>query len=447
MTNRSKVLILALGDIFLLYGALFLTLGIRYSQIPGEPAKQFSENHLEPFTVIFTVWIFIFYVVGLYDTRNLKNKIEFLKNFSLALGIGTVIAIAFFYLIPFFGITPKTNLFIFLLVFGATGLVWRWFFNYLLSKGAPLNKLLVIGANPDIEKLVSVIEKNPQLGYEVKFWMKEGLEDKELNHLAQIILSQGIPMIVVPAHIKKDLSAAKLIYKNLVLGIEVVDLATIYENVFRKIPLNELEEVWFLENLTKKHKLYEIIKRPLEMLAALILLVTSLPFMALVALLIKLTSPGSVILKQQRIGQRESEFTAYKFRTMRPDAEKDGPQFAKPKDSRVTAIGRFLRHTHLDELPQLVNILKGEMSFVGPRPERPEFVKELKEKINYYEIRHLLKPGITGWAQINYRPNQTLVEDTLEKLQYDIYYLKNRSFILDFVIILKTLRYFFSNIR
>ncbi|MEK7075474.1 MAG: exopolysaccharide biosynthesis polyprenyl glycosylphosphotransferase, partial [Patescibacteria group bacterium] len=189
---------------------------------------------------------------------------------------------------------------------------------------------------------------------------------------------------------------------------------------------------------------YDAAKRTIDFCLALFFNIVFLPLILIIALLIKSTSKGLIIFKQERVGLNNESFTLFKFRTMRPDAEKNGPQWASENDSRITPFGKILRRTHLDELPQLFNILKGDLSFVGPRPERPEFVEKLKEQIPYYEIRHIIKPGLTGWAQINYRYGAS-VKDAYEKLQYEIYYLKNRSLILDLLIILKTVRLFFIN--
>ena len=165
----------------------------------------------------------------------------------------------------------------------------------------------------------------------------------------------------------------------------------------------------------------------------------------IIAILIKLTSPGSAFFSQKRVGKNGTEFIIYKFRTMRIDAEKDGPQWANyQNDDRATWLGKILRRSHLDELPQLYNIIKGELSFVGPRPERPEFVTKLQKELPYYDLRHLAKPGITGWAQINFRYAASAT-DAYQKLQYDIYYIKNNSPLLDFLIILKTLKFLISN--
>ena len=440
MTKPVKLqqLILLAGDIIILYLSLYLTLFIRH----GEITDYIRGLHFWPFTILFIFWLLIFYIIGFYELRALKNDGSFGKKFGLALLISFLLAIAFFYFIPGFGITPKTNLFIFLLLFGSIAYLWRTTFNNLLNTRAPTKKILLVGYNQVAQELVNHINSQPQLGYEIKFWMKEGLQDKEFSHLSQIILANQINLIVVPAHIKKSSRAARLIYKNLALGIEVLDLAALYEAIFQKIPLAELQEVWFLENLAKSHEIHDAIKEPVEMFFAFFLGIITLPLFIFIALVIKLTSPGSAFFTQVRVGKNGKQFVLWKFRTMHKDAEKLGPQWAKLHDKRTTPIGKILRRTHLDELPQLWNIMRGDLSLIGPRPERPEFVTSLEKEIPYYELRHLIKPGLTGWAQINYRYGASL-EDAYEKLQYDIYYLKNRSLLLDLAIIFKTAKRFF----
>ena len=440
--SRLKQVIPMIGDIAILYFSLIATLYIRYGNFFY---AQFIDYHLEPFSVIFAVWVIVFYIAGLYDLKSLKNDLEFETRFWYTLVANCLIAVLFFYLIPSFGITPKTNLVIFFLIFGGLNYVWRQIYNLILNKSKAMNRLLIIGGNKITEEIAEKIGTNPQLGYTIKHWMKEGLIDKDFDHLAEIIIANGITTLVIPAHLKKDLKSARLIYKTLVLGIEVIDLAKLYEIIFQKVPLAELEEVWFLENLEKRHRIYEMISHPLEILFALILVVVLLPLMIIIALLIKLTSKGSAFFSQRRLGKNGAEFTIWKFRTMRTDAEKDGPQWANyTNDNRTTWIGNILRNSHLDELPQLYNILKGELSFVGPRPERPEFVSKLRKELPYYDLRHLTKPGITGWAQINYRYAASS-EDAYQKLQYDIYYIKNNSPFLDLKIVLKTLKFLITN--
>jgi len=436
---KLKQLMLLLGDIVILYASLVLTLFLRYGQL----SNSVIEAHLGPFTVVFAIWLVTFYIGGLYDLPSLKNDLRFSKKFVSLVAASGIVAIFFFYFIPAFGIAPKTNLFIVLAVVGLGGYAWRTFCNNILSAGAPTSRILMVGYNKTVEDLVNHIQQNPQLGYEVSFWMKEGLQDKELDHLSQIIIQNKINVIVVPAHIKKNSKAARLIYKNLVLGIEVLDLAALYENIFKKLPLAELEEVWFLENLTKRHKVYEFFKKPIETLLAIVIGIIFLPVGLLITILVAATSRGPIIYRQKRSGLIGTGFMIYKFRTMKADAEQNGPQWSGPKDQRVTAIGKILRKSHLDELPQIINIIRGDLSFVGPRPERPEFVSQIKNDVPYFELRLLTRPGITGWAQINYKYGAS-VEDAYEKLQYDLYYLKNRSFILDFLILLRTIKYLFT---
>jgi len=440
--SRFKQIILMLGDIAILYAALIITLWLRYGKLFY---AELIDYHLKPFTIVFGIWIVIFYIADLYNLQTLKNDFEFEKKFWYTVFINVIIAALFFYSLPDFEIAPKTNLGIFLIIFGWLNYLWRQIYNLTLSKTGTVSRVLLIGSNKTAEEIADKIENNPQLGYKIKYWMKEGLEDKEFGHLAQIIIANKINAVVIPAHIKKDSKAARLIYKTLVLGIEVMDLSRLYELIFQKIPLAELEEVWFLENLEKKHKIYELISQPLEFILASILTILLFPLALIITVLIKITSPGSAFFTQKRLGKNGKEFIIWKFRTMKIDAEKDGPRWANyHKDERVTPIGNFLRRCHLDELPQLYNILRGELSFVGPRPERPEFVEKLRKELPYYDLRHLANPGITGWAQINYRYAAS-IEDSYQKLQYDIYYIKNNSPLLDFLIILKTIKFLIAN--
>ncbi len=436
---KIRQIVLLIGDLTILYFSLFLTLIIRYGAL-----SKYLEKHFWPFTLLFVVWLIAFYVTGLYEIHALKNSQDFSRKFQTALFINAILGIAFFYILPV-GITPKTNLSIFFVVFVILVYGWRLMYNHFLSSRVPGKKILLVGTNEITEELVRYLTQNPQVGYEVTVWLKEGLEEKKVDELSSMISTKQIETIVVPARIKKSSRIARMIYKNLLSGIEVIDLADLYEEIFKKIPLPELEEVWFLENLTRSHRFYEIIKRPIEIILAAALIVVTLPLFLVIATVILCTSRGEIIFSQRRIGQNGDEFMIYKFRTMRMDAEKNGPQWATPDDNRVTAIGRFLRKTHLDELPQFWNILKGDLSVIGPRPERPEFVESLQKEIPFYELRQLIRPGISGWAQVNYRYGASN-RDAYEKLQYEIYYLKNRSFIIDVLIILKTIKFFFTNL-
>lgn len=435
---KLKQLALAAGDILVLYLALGVTLFTEYHTIFPD---QIVLSHLKLFSYIFVSWILVFYIAGLYELQHLKNNQIFIKKLGTAMIVNFAIAIAFFYVLPL-KIAPKTNLIILIASFTVLEYLWRYSYNQIISAGLPLTNTLLIGAGKIEEDIANQIKNNPQLGYCLKLWLKKNeLNEEELEQLNQSIVEDRINLVVIPNNLKRNSEAAHIIYRNLASGLETLDSIAFYEMIYNKIPIRELKETWFLENLVNRHRIYETIKQPLEIIIALTLMIILLPLFPLIALLVK-TSKGPVIYKQKRVGQYGIEFTLYKFRTMRQDAEKHGVRWWRPGDDRVTAIGSILRHTHLDELPQLINIIKGELSFIGPRPERPEFVEKLKTVIPHYELRHLVRPGLTGWAQLNYRYGSS-IEDTEKKLEYDFYYLKNRSPWLDLAIILKTLKLFF----
>jgi len=436
MTNTKKIIIL-LGDILILYGALILTLIFRYG--PNYFGESFYA-HLKPFSLIFVIWVVTFYLADLYKEKRLRINLATVQVFILTIIINIVISVILFYLFPsFFKLTPKTNLTIFSLIFGILDLGWRIILVKIYISSGLKDRLLIIGDSPIINEVINYLKNNPQIGYDVT-------AQKSENDIDQIIAKNKINTIVIQTHLKKDQKIIKIFYQLLPSKIAIVDLITFYETIFRKLPLEELNESWFIDKITTRRHLYDIAKRTVDFCLALCLSIIFLPLILTIAFLIKLTSRGSIIYKQIRTGVNNEPFVFFKFRTMRLDAEKFGPQWTSENDPRITPVGRILRRTHLDELPQLLNILKGNLSFVGPRPERPEFVGKLKEQIPYYEIRHIIKPGLTGWAQINYRYGAS-VEDAYEKLQYEIYYLKNRSLILDLLILLKTIKLLFVSSR
>lgn len=224
-------------------------------------------------------------------------------------------------------------------------------------------------------------------------------------------------------------------------GVPVVTLADFYERFWFMIPVAGIDSNWFLRSQgfsMLDDQVSRRLKRVLDVIFSGLLLIISFPLMLICIGLIKLTSPGPALYSQTRVGLQGKHFTIFKLRTMRENAEAEGARWAQTNDPRITFIGRILRNTRLDEIPQCWNVLRGEMSFVGPRPERPEFTEELAKQIPYYELRHLVKPGITGWAQVIF-PYGASVDDSLKKLQYELFYIKNQSFILDLNIILRTM--------
>ncbi len=223
-------------------------------------------------------------------------------------------------------------------------------------------------------------------------------------------------------------------------GIEILDAPTFYEMVQGKLLLEEMTPSWIIfSSGFHRTALINVYKRCVDLLLSVTGLVLSAPLFPLIALAVKLDSPGPLFFRQERVGLGEKTFTLYKFRSMRQDAERDGAVWAEKNDARITRVGAVLRNSRIDEIPQLINVLRGEMSFIGPRPERPEFVEKLRKEIYYYSKRHTIKPGVTGWAQVRY-PYGSTVQDAIEKLRYDLYYIKNLSVFLDTKIILETVK-------
>lgn len=435
-----KKISLLFGDVLVLYLSLWLTLFFRYGE--GFNFVRWQQ-HFWPFTIIYLIWLIVFFIAGLYELTLARNNIRFYSVLMQAIGINTFLAIAFFYFVPYFSINPKTNLFLNLVILIALFSAWRQAYNYLIKSANLLNNVLIIGENKEINQICQIIKDNPQLGYRVIKQM-EPAQIRTPFDLLELASQKNIRTIITAIDPHHDAKLVQSMYQCLPLKISFSDLPSFYEKILGKVPISSIGEVWFLENLTESQKnFYEAIKRALDMIGALALGLVSLIFYPFIALAIKLNSPGPVFYKQIRIGQDGQIFKVIKFRSMTDDPQKNEAKWANQHEHRITSVGRFLRKTRLDELPQLWNVLLGQMSFVGPRPERIEFVHQLEQEIPYYQIRHIIKPGLTGWAQVNFHYGAS-VEDSVEKLQYELYYIKHRSFVLDLSVMLKTIKIILS---
>jgi sugar transferase (PEP-CTERM system associated) len=266
----------------------------------------------------------------------------------------------------------------------------------------------------------------------------------EPDALAEVVYRHGASEIVVAADDRRGLPVRQLLHCKLA-GIKVIDFLDFWERETRTIDLEALRPSWlFYSDGFRCGPFDEFLKRAFDIVVSVILLLLTLPLLIVTACLIKLESPGPIFYQQERVGLHGRSFTILKFRSMRADAETDGPRWAAERDPRITRVGMIIRKLRIDELAQILNVLRGDMSFVGPRPERPFFVAELTQAIPYYSERHWVRPGITGWAQVNY-PYGASTEDAWVKLTYDLYYVKNRSIFLDCVIFLQTARVIFWN--
>lgn len=435
--------LLFLGDIVILYSSLLLALLIRY----GGAFSRHFDFHLAPFSIIFIIWVVVFYISNLYDIGFSKNNVPFLSTLLYSIIINAVIATFFFYLVPFFGIAPKTNLLIFMSVATVLTLGWRYYFNRLLIKTGHHNNTLIIGNNPQAQELYDYLLANPQLGYNIL-----GIVDIQnataQNILEDLIKQKNIVNLVLSPGVYHIPHIVDVFYRLLGFRINFYNLSDFYERATGRVPIGAIDQVWFLEKLSERVKSgYELAKRILDVIFTAIIGMVILALFPFIALAIKADSSGPVLYRQKRTGRAGKIFELIKFRTMRQDAETAGPVWAAEEDKRTTQIGRFLRRSRIDELPQMWNVLRGDLSFVGPRPERPEFYDKLHKEIPFYEARYLVKPGLTGWAQIkhklDFRGGMTMA-DTYEKLQHDLYYIKNRSLMLDLGIVLKTINILFK---
>lgn len=444
ITNKRESLLLLAGDIIIFTTSLWLMLLARYFQIPS---VDLFVQHIEPFSILFLVWILVFFIAGLYEKHTLLLKSKLPSTILHAQIANSVIAVLFFYLIPYFGITPKTNLFIYLVISFVLILAWRNIGPQILS-ASRREKALLIGSGEEMRELREEINNNGR--YSIKFVSSIDLEEVKENDFHKDIINrvyaEDISLVVIDIHSEKVKPILPHLYNLIFSGIHFLDMHKVYEEVFNRVPISLLQYSWFLDNLSHQKTAYDIVKRMMDIIMAGILAIPSLFIAPAVVLAIKLDDNGPVYYFQPRLGKNNRVITVWKFRTMKRN---DSGEEALAGTNEVTRVGRFLRRTRIDELPQLWNVLKGDLSLIGPRPEIPRLAQEYEEKVPYYNVRHLVKPGLSGWAQIYQEAGavpkfELQSEKTKRKLSYDLYYIKNRSFIVDLKVALRTIKILLS---
>ena len=415
-------------DIGLFYLSLFIALVIRYQQ----NVIHYFKGHLSPFTPILVIFLVVFYGVDLYDRKNFRNNGAFFELAYRAFVTAFLISIAFFYFAQPLGlpIAPKTNLIVFTTVFFVLFSLARFLLNRSI-KVAQKTLLIYKDENKYITALYTFLHDNPQVGYELKISkIKDESEvQKDWFQDAEIIVIQN------------QVNSRKMPFNFFEQNFEFYSFEKFYQKVFLRYPILLLEDERVYENLLQKpHVLYDELKRVLDFIIGLFVSFIIIPLLFFfVALGTKLSSPGPIFYRQKRIGYKGKVFTLTKFRTMKNESGPHDIFWTEEDDPRITRFGRFLRKAHLDELPQAFSLLSGNISLVGPRAERIEIVETMRKELPYYDLRHIVKPGISGWAQINYGYGAS-IEDYKMKLAYDLYYIENRSFFLDVSIVLKTLK-------
>jgi sugar transferase (PEP-CTERM system associated) len=385
------------------------------------------------------------YSFDLYDLQRLRTGGETYFRLLSMLGALALLLAGVGYLFP--GFLLGSGVFVVGLCLSTIALFsWRVGYAWLLRKPYLRERVYVLGDGERARQLAETLRTRGELGMELVGWagaLRNGSLTREAlaNRLLALANSQAVDSVIVALSDRRATMPVRELLDLRLSGIKVEDATGVLEKISGKIEVDELHPSWliFSEGF-RVSPAFLFGRRVISVVVSLLLLVLVLPLLPLIALAIKLTSPGPVLYGQKRVGRNGTIFTCYKFRTMGQDAEQGtGPTWASDDDPRVTRVGRLLRLTRLDELPQLWNVLKGDMGFVGPRPERPEFVHVLQTRIPYYAQRHAVKPGITGWAQINHKYGDTL-EDAARKLEFDLYYIKNLSPALDAYILFHTLK-------
>jgi exopolysaccharide biosynthesis polyprenyl glycosylphosphotransferase len=428
-----------------------------------------------PLFLMGSTYIVVLYVANLYDHYQDFRRRENISQIILASLIGTLVVVIVFtlptkHMIGRGLVEWQGVAFVWLLV------LWRYTFSAIALPLRLQRKVLIIGAGGAGQAILASIKRHRNSGLEVAGFLDDNPQKLgttfdgapvlgTTTQIDEMISQFKVGMVVVAITHEKSSMLLNNLVRLSFMGVQVIDMPSLFEFLTGKIPTDHISDVWLLFHSLNSAKIYyRLFRRLMDLALAALGLALTWPLWILVAAAIKVASPGPIFFRQERLGKDGKPFQIIKFRTMVNDAEDAGPQFACHRDPRITRVGRMLRKWRLDEMPQLYNILKGEMSFIGPRPEREVFIREFqkmvpvlregsratdpqgvlvvcgyRECIPYYSYRLLIKPGITGWAQVRHSYSATL-EETKEKLQYDLYYIKNMSLVLDLAILLKTIR-------
>jgi sugar transferase (PEP-CTERM system associated) len=394
--------------------------------------------------VVTGVVLLLSHWLDLYDSASLDKNWEQSLRILMVMGFVALALSAVGFLFP--GFMPGNgSALLGLIILTFTLFCWRGAYSWMVKQPFLRERVYVLGTGERAERLVRGLRERSTLGIDVVGW--SGNVEGELTresvaaHLLGLVRGEGVHRVIVAMPDRRGTLPVEELLDMRLGGVKVEEATSWLEKISGRIEVEQLYPSWliFAEGFRFSTS-FRLLRRLLNFSFALIALVVALPLLPFIVLAVKLGSPGPALYRQQRVGRRGKIFYCYKFRTMRQDAEADtGATWATDDDPRITRVGKFLRSSRLDEIPQLWCVLKGDMHFVGPRPERPEFVEWLSKEIPYYGVRHVVRPGITGWAQVQYKYGNTL-EDAREKLQYDLFYIKNASLGLDLLIMFQTIK-------
>lgn len=448
---RLKQLMLLSGDLASFFIGLWAAISLRSLTL----ASQSDIERIFPiFFLLILIWIVVNSINGLYDLEKLNNSFFFYRRIVEASVVSLILGFIYFYLVSPKDISPKTILVLAILCGYSLASLWRYVYNAHLGKKTLQTNILFVGYTSEVQELIEITKNYPEKGFVPVALIdpnnsvqKQSIPHvevyKTLKTIRPAITTHHADLVVIAPHLRQDTEAMRELYELLFWPVSITNLPTIYEMITGRIPPSTFSEGWFLDHLKNKERpVYDRLRGMFDFTVAFCLLLVLIILFPFVALAIKATSKGPLFIKQTRVGKNGQHFTLYKFRSMYAlskdgSAETSGAQFAAKNDDRITPVGKIIRKMRIDELPQVFNVLKGDLALIGPRPERPEFVAQLEEKMPYYSLRHTVKPGITGWAAVQQHYTDSL-ETTLQKLQYDLFYIKNRSFLLDLSILLRT---------
>ena len=447
---NARMLLLLLAEALLLFGGLIVAVYVRLGAVDAEETL-LQRNGFYKAALATVFCLASFYLFDLYDFVVMHDRRELVLRLMQALGLAWVALALMFYAVPQVMIGRGVS-FISLPLALLLMVAWRLAIHWVLGHPDLGERILIVGSGPFAIEIARETLGRPDAGFRVIGFVDSdpSLVGQSLinpkvigltSDLRSIVEKENIDRIVVAIGDRRgQFPTQELLRLSLSGDVSIEESASFYERLTGRVLLDMIRPSWLIfSSRGQRARINELSRVIMHRAIALIGALLSLPIAIVTAILIKIDSGGSVLYKQQRVGKNGRLFTLMKFRSMRVDAEKDGPVWAKSEDQRMTRVGRIIRKIRVDEIPQFWNILRGDMNFVGPRPERPHFISQLAEEIPFYEQRHLIPPGLTGWAQIKY-PYGASIEDAKQKLQYDLYYIKNQSLILDATILFETVK-------
>jgi sugar transferase (PEP-CTERM system associated) len=437
-----RTLVLLIGEALIVWTSFLLGAVYEFRE-DSYIALNYDDGYYKLFGVTVLV-LLCSHWLDLYDTARLNTKGELYFRLLMVPGVLAFVLAAVAYIHPNY-LLGKNSSTVGLLILTVALFGWRIGFTWLVQLPILVERIYVLGTGERAQRVVTGLRQNPEIGVEIASWTgkMEGAVTREsvAAHLMEVVHKQKIHRVIVAMPDRRGTIPMQELLELRMKGVKIEEATTWLEKISGKIEVENLYPSWlvFGEGF-RRSSAFILVRRVISVVISLIGLILAFPLLPFIVLSIRLDSRGPVFYTQRRVGKGGRVFNVVKFRTMRQDAEaKSGPQWAGDNDPRITRVGKFLRSSRLDEIPQLWCVLRGDMAFVGPRPERPEFIERLSKEIPYYGVRHMVRPGLTGWAQVRYKYGSTIA-DAREKLQYDLFYIKNASIGLDLLIMFQTVK-------